>query len=131
MLAMTVLCVTAFIYIITTVDPETTNSAGFFLFYLALFLSLIGFTAIIGFIIRFIFLRHELQIDNVTIAFRQSFLFSGFIVALLYLLSRSLLTWLNAIILIIGLSALEFFLLRYGRAKFVIPAQAGIQESEE
>jgi len=38
-------------------------------------------------------------------------------VALLALLARGLLNWLNLIILIVGLSALEFFLLNYGRNK--------------
>lgn len=115
MSVMTVFCWLAFGYVISTVDPETTNSAGFFLFYLSLFFSLIGTTAIIGFVIRFIFLRHELMIERVKIAFRQSFLFSVFVVAVLILLARGLFNWLNAGILIVGLSALEFFLLSYGR----------------
>jgi len=122
MAAMTALCALAFGYIITTVDPETTNNTGLVLFYLSLFLSLIGATAIIGFVVRFIFLRHELAINNVIVAFRQSFLFSGFIVAMLFLQARSLLSWLNAIILIVGLSALEFFLLRYGKTKNIVIA---------
>ncbi len=117
MSAMTAFCWLVFGYIIWTVNPEITNGTGFFLFYLSLLLSLIGATAIIGFVVRFIFLRHELAINNVMVAFRQSFLFSGFIVAMLFLLARGLLTWLNALILIIGLSALEFFLLSYGKTK--------------
>ena len=114
MTVMTALCWATFGYILFTVDPETTNSAGFFLFYLSLALSLIGTGALAGFLIRFVFLRHELAQRSVKAAFRQSFLFSFFIVALLILLSRSFLTWLNAGLLIVGLSALEFFLLRYG-----------------
>ena len=118
MSAMTAFCALAFGYIITTVDPETTNQTGFFLFYLSLLFSLIGATAIIGFVIRFIFLRNELAVNNVIIAFRQSCLFCGFIVGMLILLARGLLNWLNAGILIIGLSALEFFLLNYGKPKY-------------
>ena len=114
---MTALCAVMFGYIVFTVDPETTNSVGFFLFYLSLFLSIIGVATIIGFVIRFIVFRHELVINTVKVAFRQSFFFSGFIVASLILLSRNLLSWLNLAILIIGLSALEFFLLSYGKAK--------------
>ena len=114
MTALTALCWLAFTCVIRLVNPETTNGTGFFLFYLSLFFSLIGTAAIIGFLIRFIFLRHELAMEKVKIAFRQSFLFSGFVVALLLLLARGLLSWLNLIILIVGLSALEFFLLNYG-----------------
>jgi len=119
---MTAICALIFGYIIFTVNPETTNGTGFFLFYLALLLLIAGFTAIVGFIIRFIIFRHELAINTaclpdrqVKIAFRQSFIFAGFIVAALILLSKDLLSWLNLLILIIGLSALEFFLLSYGR----------------
>ena len=117
MSAMTAFCLTAFGYIILTVDPETTNSTGFFLFYLSLLLAIVGATAIIGFIARFVIFRHELVITAVKTAFRQSFFFAGFIVAVLFLLSRNLLSWLNLSILIIGLSLLEFFLLSYGRSK--------------
>lgn len=120
MSAMTILCLTAFGAVVFTVDPETTNSTGLVLFYLSLFLSIIGATAIIGFVIRFIIFRHELIINTVKIAFRQSFFFAAFSVAVLILLSRNLLSWLNLSILIIGLSALEFFLLSYGKSS-VIP----------
>lgn len=124
MSAMTAFCWLTFGYIVLTVDPETTNSTGFFLFYLSLLFSIIGTTAIIGFVVRFVVFRHELVINTaclpasqVKVAFRQSFFFAGFIVASLFLLSRNLLSWLNLSILIIGLSALEFFLLSYGKTK--------------
>ena len=112
---MTALCAFVFGYIVFTVNPETTNSTGFFLFYLALLLLIVGLTAIVGFIIRFIIFRHELAVNTVKIAFRQSFIFAVFIVSALILLSKDLLNWLNLLILIIGLSALEFFLLSYGK----------------
>ena len=119
MSATTALCALVFGYILFTIDPETTNSVGFFLFYLSLFLLIIGATAIIGFVIRFIVFRHELAINTVKVAFRQSFFFAGFIVIALFLLSRNLLSWLNLSILIIGLSVLEFFLLSYGKASVI------------
>lgn len=122
MSAMTTFCWLVFGYIIWTVNPETTNATGFWLFYLSLFLAVSGTAAIIGFLIRFVFLRRELAgnaaglpVRQVKIAFRQSFLFAGFLVAALFLLARDLLTNLNLLILIVGLSMLEFFLLSYGR----------------
>lgn len=130
MSVMTALCAVMFGYILFTVDPETTNSVGFTLFYLTLFLLVSGATAIIGFIIRFIIFRHDLVINTVKIAFRQSFFFAGFIVAVLFLLSKNLLSWLNLAILIIGLSALEFFLLSYSR-QGVMPASEPASSSEQ
>lgn len=131
MSAMTILCLTAFGAVVFTVDPEITNSAGFFLFYLSLFLSIIGAAAIIGFVVRFVIFRHELIINTVKAAFRQSFFFAAFLVAVLMLLARNLLSWLNLLILIIGLSALEFFLLSYGKAKPDITLENDIQQEEE
>lgn len=119
MSAMTAGCLAAFGYIILTVDPETTNKTGFFLFYLSLLLSIVGLAALIGFIIRFAVFRHELVINPVKTAFRQSFFFAGFIVAMLILLSRGLFSWFNAAVLVISLSLLEFFLLSYGKARAV------------
>jgi hypothetical protein len=115
MILATMFCWAGFSFVIWTVNPNDTNWLGFFLFYLSLFLSLVGTAAIIGFIIRFISLKRELLRQSVKMAFRQSFLFSFFIVAVLFLLARNLFSWLNVIVLIIGLSVLEFFLLSYSK----------------
>ncbi|MDP2736406.1 MAG: hypothetical protein Q8O59_01320 [bacterium] len=130
MSAMTALCLLVFGYIVFTVDPETTNSTGFFLFYLSLFLSIIGVTAIIGFVIRFVIFRRELVINTVKVAFRQSFIFAAFSVAVMMLLSRNLLSWLNLSILIVGLSALEFFLLSYGKEKPTVNDKNGLARND-
>ncbi|PIT94823.1 hypothetical protein COT96_02615 [Candidatus Falkowbacteria bacterium CG10_big_fil_rev_8_21_14_0_10_38_22] len=113
MIVATSLCWLAFSLVIRIVNPETTNWLGFLLFYLSLFLSLVGTTAIIGFIVRFIGLKHELVLYSVRAAFRQSFLFAFFIAAVLFLLAHNLFSWLNVIFLVIGLSVLEFFMLSY------------------
>ena len=109
----TLLCWSAFTFVLLNVNPETTNWLGFLLFYLSLFLSLVGAGALIGFVIRFIGLRRELVFRSVREAFRQSFLFSFLIIAVLFLLSKNLFSWLNLALLIIGLSVLEFFLISY------------------
>ena len=98
-----------------TVNPEVTNWAGFFLFYASLFLSLVGTSALLGFIIRFIALKQALAFNLVKIAFRQSFLFASFIIIILFLFSQNLFSWFSLAVLVIGLSVLEFFLLSYQR----------------
>jgi len=103
----TAFCWAVFIFIINLINPETTNTIGFILFYLSLLLSLIGTTAIIGFFFRFVVLRRELVFYAVKIAFRQSFLFSLFLVTLLFLFSQNLITWLNLILLIVIFTILE------------------------
>ena len=113
MTSATIICWLAFGFILWTVNPEITNWVGFLLFYASLFVALIGTAAIIGFLIRFIWLKQELIFNSVKIAFRQSFLFAVLITIVLFLLSKDLFTWLNLILLVIGLSILEFFLISY------------------
>jgi hypothetical protein len=113
MIFATIICWSAFAFVVFTVNPEITNWIGFLLFYLSLFLSSVGTAAIIGFVIRFVVLKQELIFRSVTEAFRQSFLFSFLIAASLFLLSKDLFSWINLILLIISLTVLEFFMLGY------------------
>jgi hypothetical protein len=113
MLITTLLCWSAFVFVLFNVNPEITNWLGFLMFYSSLFLALVGTGALVGFVVRFIGLKHELAFRSVRDAFRQSFLFAFLIVATLLLLSQNLFSWLNLALLIIGLSVLEFFLISY------------------
>jgi hypothetical protein len=113
MMLTTLVCWSAWVFTLITIDPNLTNWIGFLLFYVSLFLSIVGTAAITGFFVRFIVLRQKLAFHSVKEAFRQSFLFAILIVISLLLLSRDLFTWMNLSFLIIGLSVLEFFLLEY------------------
>ncbi|MCX6796045.1 MAG: hypothetical protein NTW06_00935 [Candidatus Falkowbacteria bacterium] len=113
MIIVTLICWLIWFYIIWSVNPETTNWFGFSLFYFSLFLALSGTASIMGFFVRFVALKKELAYRLVKEAFRQSFLFAGLIIISLVLLSKGLFSWLNLLLLIIGLSALEYFLLSW------------------
>ncbi len=113
----TLLCWGAWIYILFNIDPETSNYLGFVLFYATLFLSLSGTFAILGLVLRFVALKRKLVFHFVGTAFRQSFLFSFLILAILFLQARGLLTWLNLIFLAGALVLLEFFWLSYNQGK--------------
>ena len=120
LLVMTVLsaiCWGIFVFVASLVDPQATNWLGYGLFYLSLFLSLSGTGALIGFIFRFVALKKELAFNLVKIAFRQSFLFSLFIVILLILKSQHLFNWLNLSLLIIIFAVLELFLISYKKGR--------------
>ena len=114
----TLLCFFVFSFILWTINPEETNYIGFLLFYFSLFLTAMGLSAIVGFLVRFIALKRELAFYSVRSAFRQSFLFAFLIVSILFLLSKNLFTWMNLILLIMGLSILEFFIINYGRNQY-------------
>jgi len=106
-------CWGIFLFVGSLVDPTSTNWLGFVLFYLSLFLSLSGIGALIGFIIRFVINKKELAFNLVKISFRQSFLFSLFIIFLLILKSQQLFNWLNLLLLVIIFTILELFLSSY------------------
>lgn len=112
----TAFCWVAWVLAFLTVDPQTTNQIGFGLFYSSLSLALIGTGALIGFVIRFIFLRHDLVLRQVLDAFRQSFLFSLLLIVSLILLSHKLFSWVNLFFLMAGLTMLEYFLVSYRRS---------------
>lgn len=130
MLSATAICWVIFLFIIFTVNPQITNWLGFLLFYLSLFLALTGTAAVIGFSIRFIALKRELAFRAVIIAFRQSFLFAFLIVAVMFLFSKNLLTWFNLILLVIGLTLLEYFLISY-KQKNIKRSEHGLKNLEE
>ena len=96
----TAVCWTVFLFIASVVNPEITSWLGFVLFYLSLFMAVSGTASLIGFLIRFVALRHELVFYAVKIAYRQSFMFALFIIITLILLSQGLFTWLNLFMLI-------------------------------
>jgi len=117
MIITTIICWGAWTYVLFTIDPSITNWIGFTLFYVSLFLAMIGTSAIAGFIIRFIAMKKEIAFRLVKEAFRQSFLFAILITASLMLASENLFSWLNLFLLVVGLTVLEFFLLSYTSTK--------------
>jgi hypothetical protein len=107
----TAVCWTVFLFVSSVINPESTSLLGFLLFYLALFMSVSGTASLIGFLIRFVALRHELVFYAVKIAYRQSFMFSLFVILTLILLSQGLFTWLNLIMLIAVFVISEMFMI--------------------
>ncbi|MFA5184785.1 MAG: hypothetical protein WC456_04670 [Patescibacteria group bacterium] len=113
MSVLTAICWGIFFFVASLVDPTATNWLGFLLFYLSLFISLSGTGALVGFFVRFVALRKELAFNLVKVAFRQSFLFSLFVVILLVLKSQNLANWLNLSLLVVIFTILELFLISY------------------
>lgn len=103
----TAICWTIFLFVSSVINPEATNWIGFSLFYLSLFMALSGTASLTGFLIRFVALKKELAFHAVRIAFRQSFMFSLFMIMLLILLSQGLFNWLNLLMLIIVFTIAE------------------------
>lgn len=109
------ICWGAFAFVAGLVDPLKTNWLGFLLFYFSIFLALAGTFALVGFVFRFIIFKGEVAFRAVKLAFYQSFVFSSFVVVLLLLASRDLLTWLNFCLLALIFLVLEFFVASHSK----------------
>lgn len=117
MSVLTLVCWGIFIFVAHLVDPTATNWIGFGLFYLSLFLALVGVCALFGFMIRFIALKKELAFNLVKLSFRQSFLFSLFIILSLFLKAVGLFSWINLSLLVIVFAILELLLTNYKKVR--------------
>ena len=111
MSSLTILLWIIFICLINSINPETSNFFGFAFFYFSLFLSLSGTISLIGFLIRKKISKNTLDFYLVKTSFRQSFLFSFLISAVLFMLAEHIFSWLNIFILIIILSIIEYLLI--------------------
>ena len=113
MSVLTAVCWGIFLFVANLIDPTATNWLGFTLFYFSLFIALSGVAALAGFLFRFVALKKELAFNLVKVAFRQSFLFALFLTVALFLKANHLFNWLNLLLLILGFSILELFLISY------------------
>ena len=111
----TALCWASWLLVIFEVDPTTAGFYGLLIFYASMFLSLLGLFFLIGFGLRKLFNRREMEYKLVGTSFRQSFFFAAAVAGFFFLQSKYLLTWWNSIMLIAALVILEFFFLSYRR----------------
>lgn len=102
MIIATLLCLTAWGFVLVNVDPFTAGALSFGFFYLSLFLSLIGIFSLALFFGYKAFSRVEYPIFKyVQRSFREALLVSVFIIVFVYLQMHSWLNWLTAGILIL------------------------------
>ncbi len=97
--------------IVSAVNPQSTTLLGIILFYATLTAALSGTFALIGFFARSVLVPKELMFQRVLISFRQGLFFSILIDGFLVLQHLRLLTWYNAMFLILGLTIAEFFMI--------------------
>lgn len=82
-------------------DPSTAGIVGFVFFYVSLFLSILGTSTLVGFIVRAKIIKNEDAIfRHMKKNFRQGFIFSIFCIVVLLLAQFKLLTWWNFALLV-------------------------------
>ena len=106
----TLLAWSAVAVIVLTIDPVEASPVIFAALYASLFLALTGTLSVGGFVFRSILLRQQdILSRQVAAAFRQAMLLSALAVMTLHLQSRGLLTWWNALLMVMVLTLMEFF----------------------
>jgi len=106
----TVFCAGAWLLVLFYLNPETTGILGFSLFYLSLFFTIVGLLSLLGFFARYLFTRNFPQFEQAHMAFRQALLFGIVVVLSFFLQAQELLSWLNALLLVLLLSIFEFLI---------------------
>jgi len=116
MLICTILCWGGWALVLLFINPETTGALGFALFYLSFSFALIGTLALIGYGFRWLFTRRYSKSEEVTISFRQAVFLAIVVSGALFLQGQRFLTWLNAVILVILVTMVEFIFISFKQA---------------
>jgi len=110
-----VLCFIAWVLILLNVDLETAGWQGFLLFYLSLFFTLVSLLTLVEFFIRSKILSSKPIFAQAGISFRHSILFSIIAIGTLIFQGLRMLSWQNALLLIVGVVILEFYFINRER----------------
>ncbi len=102
----------AWAMVLVLVSPEEVGMGGVLLFFVSLFLALIGTFSLVGLALRFLLLKKEMVYYQVVNSFRQAALLAILIDLSLVLQSFGLLTWWNFLLFVVGLGILELFFLQ-------------------
>jgi len=100
------------LFVVITIDPNEAGILSLILFYITLFVSLMGSLAILGIIFRVRWRKsNELLTREVKISFRHAVMLSAVGIVSLLLASLDLLTWWNFLALFIGVGVVEYLFL--------------------
>jgi len=111
MTSVTLICWIAWLVVLFYFSPGEGNSMVFLLFYLSLFLALIGTFSLMGFFGRVWFSREQVIFRYLGVSTRQALWFSILLVGTLMMQGVDFLRWWSVLLLIIFLILLEFFFL--------------------
>ncbi len=101
----------AWYFVISTITPSEGGMIGLALFYGTLTLSTAGTCALAGLGIRMVFLKQELILEKIIISFRQGIFLALLIDGILLLQALRVLTWYNMVLLVVGITVVEFFVI--------------------
>jgi len=119
MLTATILCWLAWIMVIINVNPFVDSGLGFLFFYLSLGLAFLGTATVLIFLIYYFFSQKDLPLFRFVKKSFQAGLFLTFLlVVLLYLQSKSYLSWWNVLVFVTVIILLLVFKKLNSREQF-------------
>ena len=117
MVLATIIAWLGFFIITNSFNPIEGSFMVFVLFYVVLFLSMLGTLSLIGFWWRrLISNRRGIHRIMVVESFRQAVIFSAVLIVALWLQAGRVLTWWNIVLLIILAAVLEFLILVFNQS---------------
>jgi hypothetical protein len=96
-------------FVLLYIDPGTSGYVGIVLFYLTLFLALLGFFTLINFSLKRWIANNEVIFAYVSSSFRQGFWLAAIIVGLLVMQGARILNWWDALLFIGAISLMELY----------------------
>jgi len=109
MMVSTIICFVSWIFVLFSINPDTSGIIGIILFILMLFLFMTGFFTLIGFYLRKKIFNKNNDFKLVGALFRQGILFSLIFIGMLILNKFQLLFWWSSLLLILAICLLEFY----------------------
>jgi hypothetical protein len=107
----TLICWASFVVVLFRIDPANGGSVALLLFFVSLFFALWGTLSLLGFLVRYLFLRSQPPFQFIGVSLRQALWFAILLCLTLFLVSQELLEWWMSLLLVIGLTVLEGFFL--------------------
>ncbi len=117
MLVATLMSWGAWFLVLFLVAPRDAGMLGMFLFYISLFLGIMGTLSIVGLFVRHMRAKNRFVVEKVIDSFRQAFWFACLVIVSLILQSKGQLTWWNALLLVLIVAVLEFFFISATRGR--------------
>lgn len=96
-------------FVLLYIDPGTSGYVGVILFYLTLFLALLGFFTLINFSLKRWIANNEVIFAYVSSSFRQGFWLATIIVGLLVMQGARILNWWDALLFVGAISLMELY----------------------
>jgi hypothetical protein len=118
MTSVTLFCWLAWLVVLFYMNPDEGGVVGFTMFYLSLFLALIGTFSLLGFFIRVWFSKETFIFRHLGVATRQSLWFSILLIVTLMFQGGGMLKWWSALLLVLFLVLMEFFFITRKVARY-------------